>query len=376
MREHDGLRLRDRHPGAQAGGLALGRRRGCVAGAKAHRPDPGHVLHDGRGLLVLADQQHVAGARLGIAGADDEVDERRPAPGQAALRHPQLGVAERDHGVVALVADRLAPRSAGELERPARLRRDRLGVGGEQQRRLDVRRVGVRIADQARVSRVVGVGGQLELGEREQPVARRQVGQRRVGLRLRAQADQHPRRRPGGGCDRQRLEQLRLVLGRADLDRASGRLRVRELAGALAARRRRAVRPRAAALSALGRHPRSGPGRRAGRLPPPRAGGSASRAVLLRAGASLVPAAATPLRAAGPRAIPCPRLGPRARGRPRLVRGRRRVRGPPPAPAAAPPLASAPRPRHQPLPKIIATLGSAGSTLSVTASPVANGADG
>lgn len=47
-----------------------------------------------------------------------------------------------------------------------------------------------------------------------------------------------------------------------------------------------------------------------------------------------------------------------------------------PVVAAAPPLSSAPRPRHQPLPKIIATLGSAGSTLSVTASPVANGADG
>ena len=88
-----------------------------------------------------------------------------------------------------------------------------------------------------------------------------------------------------------------------------------------------------------------------------------------------------------PAAAPLPRLPARARSPRPLRRGRApgvalapsRVAAAPavaaPAPAAAP-LPSAPRPRHQPLPKIIATLGSAGSTLSVTASPVANGADG
>ena len=71
---------------------------------------------------------------------------------------------------------------------------------------------------------VLGVGGQLELGEDEQPVAGYEVGEWGLGLGPRPERERHD---PAGPCrvgaDRDGLDQLRLVPGRADRDRRLGR---------------------------------------------------------------------------------------------------------------------------------------------------------
>ena len=197
MREHDRALLRERRSAAQRHDESdLGPRALRARGAKADDADPRHVLDDDRRLLVLAHQEHVSGLGLRVAGAHDHVHVRRPSPRQPAGRDLELAVAEGDHGVMALVADLLPPGLADELDRLAGRRLGALAVGGEQQRRLDRRRVRVGVADQARMVRVLGVRGQLELGEGEEAVAAAELGQRRCRCRNPGRA----RARPGVPC--------------------------------------------------------------------------------------------------------------------------------------------------------------------------------
>ena len=213
MREHHGLLFGDRDPAAARSCARLARRLGRVAGTKAHDPDPGHVLDHRRRLLVLADEQQVAGRGVRMRGGDGEVEAGGAVPWEPGSRQAELGVAECDHGVVSPVADGLTPRGA-ERDRPAALGGRDLPVGGDEQRRHDLGRVGVGVPDPPRVAKILGVGGQLQLGEGDQPVARPELGHRCVGLGPRPEREGDAR----NSVDRNRLDQLRPIGRRADRD--------------------------------------------------------------------------------------------------------------------------------------------------------------